>query len=186
MLRLADHIQSLLKKMQNINQVSCSILIKSFDELAHSAYNKCSVISELTFADVDDIINLELSTVGAQYHLGFSSSDDFQEISEGLSTYPSMRDFFKNLWFIELGECTSIDMPDKQCPDKVKRFCFINNRMQTVSAGLNPSLNGLGILNAVKLPTIGFTAIRICDVCRDVPSEKLKQIADMLLFLIIS
>ena len=76
-------------------------------------------------------------------------------------------------------------MPAKQWPGKIERVCFINNRKQTVGVGLDPSLDGLGILNTVKRPAIDFTASRICDVCRDVPSEKLKQLADMLLFLII-
>src|SRR5690606_33840552 len=77
-------------------------------------------------------------------------------------------------------------MPGKQWPGKIERLCFINNRKQAVGVGMDPSLNGLGILNSVKRPAIDFTASRICDVCRDVPSEKLKQLADMLLFLIIS
>src|SRR5690554_5074755 len=47
------------------------------------------------------------------YHLGFSLTDDFQEIVEGLSTDPSMRDFFKHLRFIELGEYATVDMPGK-------------------------------------------------------------------------
>ena len=98
-----------------------------FNEFTHSAYNKRTVIGERPFADVDDMIYLELPPAGATYHLGFSLMDGFQEIAEGLSTDPSMRDFFKHLRSIELGEYATIDMPGKQWPDKIEYFCFINN-----------------------------------------------------------
>jgi hypothetical protein len=43
----------------------------------------------------------------------------------------------------------------------------------------------LGILNTIKRPAVNFTASWIGDVCGDVFREKLKQLADMLFFLII-
>src|SRR5690606_1031265 len=70
--------QALLKKLQTIDQVSSTILLEGFDEFTHSAYNECSVISERPFADVDDMIDLELPPTGAPYHLGFSHKDNFQ------------------------------------------------------------------------------------------------------------
>jgi hypothetical protein len=135
-------------------------LVERFSEFTHCAYNKRTVISERPFTDVDDMIDLELPPTGAPYHLGFSLTDDFQEIAEGLSTDPSMRDFFKHLRFIELGEYATVDMPGEKWPDKIEYFCFINNRKQAVSVGLDPSLNGLGILNTVKRPAIDFAASR--------------------------
>lgn len=71
-----------------------AILVDGFDEFTHSANNERSVISERPLADIDDMIDFELSPAGAPYHLGFSLTDDFQEIAEALSTDPSMRDFF--------------------------------------------------------------------------------------------
>src|SRR5690606_28560204 len=107
------------------------------------------------------MIDFELPPAGTPYHLGFSLTDDFQKIAERLSTDPSMCDLFEYLRFIELGEYATVDMPGEQWPGKIERFCFINNRKQAVSVGLNPSLNGLGILNTVKRPAVDFTASRI-------------------------
>lgn len=155
--------QSLLKKLQTIDQFPGAFFIEGFDEFRYSAYNKRSVICERPLADVNNMINLKLPPACAPYHLGFSFMDDFQQFAERLSTDPPMRDFFKHLRLIELGEYTTADMSGKQWPDKIEHFCFINNREQVIRVNLNPLLNILGILNAVKRPSINFAASRICD-----------------------
>lgn len=68
--------QALLEKLQTIDQVSGAIWGEGFDEFRHSAYNKRSVICQRPFADVDDMVNLELPSAVAPYHLSFSLTDD--------------------------------------------------------------------------------------------------------------
>lgn len=50
-----------MKKLQAVDQLSSAILVEGFDEFTHSANNERSVISERPLADIDDMIDFELS-----------------------------------------------------------------------------------------------------------------------------
>ena len=66
----SPYLSRFLKKLQTTYQVTGPFLVEQFNEFTQCSYQQSAVIGKCSFANIDDLINLEIPPSGTPFHLG--------------------------------------------------------------------------------------------------------------------